>query len=158
MTTLLRRPTLPAISRFLSPWATGYIMRSCWSLGFRSGACTVIRRASSPARTCTFSGSFSSAISLNNWRMRCSCAGLGFKGIGILSGISQNCGQAVKRSRARQHCSTATSRGSHHDSGHDPRLELVSSCFRPLRYYFLPGILVMESAQSGTGDYLGFLL
>src|SRR5215469_11907676 len=71
-------------------------MRDCWSLGFRSGACIVSRRASSPARTCTFSESFSSAISLNNSRMRCSCAGGGFKGvglkgIGILSGIRLNC-------------------------------------------------------------------
>ena len=65
-------------------------MRNCWSLGFRSGACTVSRRASSPAKTCTFSESFSSAISLNNSRMRRSWAGVGFKGIGILSGIRLN--------------------------------------------------------------------
>src|SRR5215813_10602761 len=37
-------------------------------------------------------------------------------------------------------------------------LDLFSSCFCPLGCHFLPGILVVESAENGTGDYLGFLL
>jgi hypothetical protein len=48
------------------------MMSSCRSVGLRSGTCAINRPPSSPASTCTLSGSFSFVISWNSSRMRSS--------------------------------------------------------------------------------------